>query len=117
MEGYMHKMKKSESSWKKIINAYENSNLPKAEFCRKSKVSVHQFYYWCSKLRPDLNNDHPSASGSSDFLPVKSSANTAFSITLSNEMAIRFDRTPEPSWVAKLLNTMERPNDKCQKNR
>ena len=111
----MFKVKKSPSSWEKIIQAFEQSNLGKAEFCNKQKLSVSQFYYWCNKLRPDLKSEVHIARANvreSSFLPIKTTTkNETFSIKVNNGIEIKFDSTPEPIWIAKLINSVGEQND------
>lgn len=111
----MFKVKKSPASWEKIIKIYEQSNLGKAEFCYKQKISAGQFYYWCNKLRPDLKSEqHVTVGKGESFLPIRTSEKKEkqFSIKINNGIEIKFDSPPEPLWIAQLLNSVERLNDK-----
>ena len=110
----MFKSKKSSDSWRKIIQTYEQSNLSKSKFCFENKLQVTQFYYWCNKLRPDLKGDvNIDESKHLAFLPVKTSIekNKSFSVNLKNGLKISFDSTPEASWVANLINSIDNFHD------
>jgi hypothetical protein len=109
----MFKVKKSSTSWEKIIRVYEQSNLGKAEFCHKQKISAGQFYYWCNKLRPDLKSEiHATREKESSFLPIKTiKKEETFTIKINNGFEIKFDSLPEATWIAKLLNSVEKLND------
>lgn len=105
----MHKSGKSSGCWKKIIKTYAESNLSKSDFCNENKIHKGQFYYWCTKLRPDLKTK-PGISklNSSLFLPVKTNNKEKFfSLTLSNGIKISFDSLPDPSWIANLIISVD----------
>ena len=104
----------STKSWLKIIHSYENSNLGKAEFCKKQNLRPNQFYYWCNKLRPDLKSEQHVATAKGEvFLPIKTSSKTegSFSIKINNGIEIKFDSPPEPHWIARLLSSVGELND------
>ena len=106
-------MSKSNNFWKKMISNYEQSNLKKAEFCKQNRLVVSQFYYWCSKLRPDLNipnNSIRNTSENSLFLPVKKDRNEKGFQIILNDTKLSFDSLPEPSWLASLLKSMGESN-------
>ena len=109
----MGNSKKSAKSWERIISAYDKSNLGKSDFCNENNLKPSIFYYWCNKLRPDLKSpEYTARSSSNPFLPVKtSSKNESFNITLENGLAIKFSSLPEPSWIAKLITSVENLND------
>ena len=110
----MFKVKKSPASWEKIIKVYEQSNLGKAEFCYKQKISAGQFYYWCNKLRPDLKSEqHVTVGKGESFLPVKTSKKyeESFSIKINNGIEIKFASFPEPLWIAQVLSSVGEAND------
>ena len=109
----MSKAKRSPSSWEKIIKHYEQSNLGKAEFCNKQNLRPSLFYYWCSKLRPDLKSKiNVSRAKESLFLPIKTTKKEkSFSISLRNGIEIKFDSLSDPLWIAKLLKSVGELND------
>ena len=107
----MHKSGKSPEFWKKIVKTYAESNLSKSDFCYENKIHKGQFYYWCTKLRPDLKaKPGPATINSNDslFLPVKTiQKEKIFSLTLPNGMKISFDSLPDPSWIANLIISVD----------
>jgi len=92
--------------WKKFINEYERSGLSKSQFCKSKKLKNHQFYYWCSKLRPDLNISQTPTSDKV-FIPLKDEVKKSIKIELGGGTKLTFDHIPDPSWFAKLIKSME----------
>jgi hypothetical protein len=54
--------------WVRIVSIFNSSELSLAEFCRRQKLSVHQFQYWRRRLAetvtttansPAANKTHP----------------------------------------------------------
>ncbi len=105
----MHRTGKSSEFWKKMIKTYAESNLSKSDFCNENKIHKGQFYYWCTKLRPDLKaKSGMSKPNHSLFLPVKTSQKEKiFSLTLTNGSKISFDSLPDPSWIANLIISVD----------
>ena len=72
--------------------------MGKAKFCKVNKLAVGQFYYWCSKLRPDLNsksykNRSINSNGREEnlFLLLNPSAKAGtFKIKLNNGIELEF---------------------------
>ncbi len=105
----MHRAGKSPEFWKKIIKTFAESNLSKADFCNENKLHKGQFYYWCTKLRPDLKaKPGITKSDNTLFLPIKTSQKEKmFSLILPNGMKISFDSLPDPSWIANLIISVD----------
>ena len=103
----MIKTEKSPQFWRKIIEGYESSGLSKADYCKSQKISKNKFYYWCAKLRPDLKSPkHTHQVSESSFIPIKSTRSEVFTIILSSGLELKFDKLPDPNWIANLINSV-----------
>ena len=71
--------------WCNHITQYDESNLSRQAYCKVNNVNYPQFLYWKNKLRKIKS------SGGNNIIPVtlgKHSSSPAYSITLSNGIAI-----------------------------
>ena len=48
-------------AWEMRFERFRTSGLSIGRFCERERVSVHTFYYWAKRVRP--NSARPSASG------------------------------------------------------
>lgn len=65
-------LNENKGSWSEIVDAWRASGQSKAEFCKKQKIVVSRFYYWCGKLEKGKKKNSPIAKLS--VKPVKNPA-------------------------------------------
>jgi hypothetical protein len=53
-------------AWEVRFERFRASGLSVARFCERERVSVHTFYYWGKRVRP--NSSRPSTSGTGNAL-------------------------------------------------
>lgn len=57
--------------WQEHVNAYRNSGLSKARYCRENDLTYHLFIYWASKFCAEAGTDNEVSSPSaSKLVPV-----------------------------------------------
>ena len=111
----MDSKKVSQDYWKRLIETYSKSGLSKIEFCRRQQINVEKFYYWCNKLRPDLNMANSQSTSSANkesaehlFLPIKRSEPSNIKIKLQNGVELEFVSAPDSTWMANLIKDLGR---------
>ncbi len=48
----------SKEKWQEVVDAWRASGLSKADFCRRQKIIISMFYYWCKKLESGDDRKH-----------------------------------------------------------
>jgi hypothetical protein len=85
-----------------LITQWEQSGLPKKEFCAKQQVANATFYYWFKKYK------HKDAVMSPAFIPVRvkeSSSTQAFAeLVLGNGKKITFYNSVDASFLKALIS-------------
>ena len=97
----MKPLSKKDIFWHNHIKAFLTSGLIQADYCRKHglnsktfSVRKHQYL----KLNKKQSAD--------SFVPLNSS-NKEISIKLGNGIVLNFDQTTDPTWIAKLISSVE----------
>jgi len=52
-------MKSKKDKWEKILQDWENSELIRAEYCRRKPIPVSTFDYWRQRIRKDSEDFKP----------------------------------------------------------
>ncbi|MDH5580785.1 MAG: hypothetical protein OEY33_02695 [Bdellovibrionales bacterium] len=74
--------------WLKKIDSWKASDLSQREFCRRERISPHQFSYWRRKLKTYGNPSEKDL-----FIPIKTSSDFIISL---GDTTISFKNEPNP---------------------
>ena len=97
--------------WKAHVEAFQQSGLTRAEYCRQQKLSYHALTYWQRKL-----SAQPSSKGTTLVpVPFKSlmclntvqSERAALRVILSNKIAVEIGDNFSSATLIRLLATLE----------
>lgn len=93
--------------WRQQIDAWEQSPLSQADFCRRHDLVYHRFVYWKQKFEGALRHESKSHrnSGFAVVLPAREMSGE-LSLTLPNGILVRGVSESNLSTVRKLLELL-----------
>ena len=92
--------------WQAHIEAWKDSNLSQAEYCRKHRLKTHRLCYWINKK--SAKSDHPLALVEIPLqkMPVRSDA--ALRLTIDNHYQVEIADHFLPETLEQILLTIRR---------
>ena len=89
-----------------MVEAWQNSQQSKIEFCKKEKINVHTFTYWLQKYKIEQSQKTQPAS-KNKFLPLQihhpPTATAAIEIQYPNGIQLRIHQQVDTQYLTTLL--------------
>jgi len=77
-------------AWEVRFERFRASGLSVTRFCEQERVSVHTFYYWAKRVRPNSTRSSFSAAGNPPHRRRQSVQHTPTAAGISNVALVRF---------------------------
>ena len=92
--------------WQAHVEAWKDSNLSQAEYCRKQGLKIHQLCYWVNKK--SVKPNHPLALIEIPIPKMPVCNEAALKLTINNHYQLEIADHFSPETLEQILQTLRR---------